>query len=288
MDRKLVVKIGADKSRTFANVSGVPQGSNLGPLLFTIFINDLSFVLPPGCRLFYADDLKLYMAIMSVHDCSNLQSQIDYLVEWCSENFLTLSVQKCSIVSFHRKQHPIIFQYNIAGQTLARVSQVRDLGVTLDTAFTFRAHYDDMICRANRQLGFMFKIASEFKDPHCLRSLYCALVRPILESDVVVWCPYQTTWIARFEAIQKKFVRYALRDLPWRDPLNLPRYEDRCNLLGMQTLSQRRKHAQAVFVAKILLGETDSSAILSQLNVYAPERILRRREFLRMDSRTTE
>lgn len=191
MDRKLVVKIGADISRTFANVSGVPQGSNLGPLLFTIFINDLSFVLPPGCRLFYADDLKLYMAIMSVQDCSNLQSQIDCLVEWCSENFLTLSVQKCSIVSFHRKQHPIIFQYNIAGQTLARVSQVRDLGVTLDTAFTFRAHYDDMICRANRQLGFMFKIASEFKDPHCLRSLYCALVRPILESDVVVWCPYQ-------------------------------------------------------------------------------------------------
>ncbi|XP_065088012.1 switch-associated protein 70-like [Ochlerotatus camptorhynchus] len=112
----------------------------------------------------------------------------------------------------------------------------RDTVNILDSALTFRLHYNDIISRANRQLGFIFKIANVFRDPLCLRSLYCALIRSILESNAVVWCPYQLTWIARIEAIQRKFVRYALRDLPWRDPLNLPQCEDRCRLLGIVTL----------------------------------------------------
>lgn len=144
-----------------------------------------------------------------------------------------------------------------------------------------------MISRANRQLGFMFKIADEFHDPLCLRSLYCALVRSILESNVIVWCPYQSTWISRIEAVQRKFVRYALRSLPWHDPTNLPRYEDRCRLLGIETLEQRRNNSQAVFIAKILLGELDSPEILNRINIYAPTRVLRQRGFLMLESRNT-
>lgn len=287
-NRELYVKIGSEKSMKFSNLSGVPQGSNLGPLLFVIFINEIAMILPPGCRIFYADDVKIYMVIKSLIECMELQSRLSCFQTWCIRNNLTLSIGKCLVISFHRKLKPIMFDYHLDGHLLQRVEQVRDLGVTLDSALTFRTHYNDIISRANKQLGFIFKISDEFRDPTCLRSLFCSLVRPILEFSVVVWCPHHANWITRMEAVQKKFVKFALRGLPWLDPLNLPSYEDRCRLLGLVTLERRRFNAQAIFVAKILKGEIDSPPILQEINLYAPERRLRQRDFLQLGARNAQ
>lgn len=284
-NRKLLVKIGDESSEFFTNPTGVPQGSNLGPLLFSIYVNELSRLLPPGCRLFYADDVKIFIVVNSIQDCYTLQRILNSFVAWCSNNKLTISLAKCSVITFHRKLQPIVHHYTILNQHLERVDHIRDLGVILDQAFSFRLHYEHIISKANKQLGFIFKLTSEFHDPLCLRALYCALVRSILESNAVVWCPYQANWISRIEAIQRKFVRQALRSLPWRDPLNLPSYEDRCGLLGLQTLEERRCISQAVFVGKTLQGEVDSIEILGRLNIYAPERILRQRNFLQLEPR---
>lgn len=287
LNRSLRVKIGSAHSETFVNTSGVPQGSNLGPLLFSLFINDVSLVLPPGVRLFYADDAKIYMIVNSLYDCIELQSILNRFEEWCARNRLTLSIEKCQVITYSRKLSPIIFDYSLSGNVLERVQRIRDLGVLLDDKLTFRFHIDDVISRANRQLGFISKIANGFRDPHCLRSLYCALVRSILEFAVVVWCPYQSSWINRIEAVQKKFVRFALRNLPWRNGQQLTPYEDRCQLLGLDTLADRRRVIQAVFVAKILICDVDSPALLAEINLYAPERHLRRRNLLQLGSRNS-
>lgn len=284
-NRELCVKIGLDQSDYFSNKSGVPQGSNLGPLLFSIFINEICMILPTGCRSFYADDVKIYVVVRSFADCLRLQHLIDSFEEWCSRNFLTLSVQKCNIITFHRKLKLISFNYTIDNQPLQRVENVRDLGITLDSALTFKLHYTDIIAKANRQLGFIFKISDEFRDPTCLKALYCSLVRSILEFGVVVWCPYEAVWIARIESVQRKFVRYALRHLPWNDPMNLPPYEDRCQLMGLESLERRRTIHQAVFAAKVLINEIDSPGILAEFEIYAPERVLRSRSFLYLGPR---
>lgn len=228
------------------------------------------------------------MVIRNLDDCKHLQRLIDSFEEWCSDNFLTLSVNKCNVITFHHKKNPILNEYMMNNQRLARVNNVRDLGITLDEGLTYKQHYSDVIAKANRQLGFIFKIAEEFKDPLCLKALYCALVRSILEFGSVIWCPYHLTWIARMEAIQKKFVRYALRFLPWNDPANLPPYGDRCLLLGLETLEQRRTIAQTMFVAKTLTGEIDSPEILGQFGFYAPERVLRARNFLHLEARSVD
>ena len=227
------------------------------------------------------------MLIKCHDDCFALQSLVDKFTDWCTINFLTLSVHKCNVISFHRKLKPIEYDYTITNQKLERVDNIRDLGILLDTSLTFRMHLNEIVSKANQRLGFIFKICDEFKDPFCLRSLYCTLVRSLLESNVVVWCPYQLTWTRRIEAIQRKFVRRALRSLPWRDPSNLPPYEHRCSLLQLDTLETRRFVAQVVFTAKILLGVTDAPELLSRLNMYAPERILRQRDFLYNEPRNT-
>lgn len=265
----------------------MPQGSNLGPLLFSLFINDVAFIVPRGERVLYADDVKIFMVVNSVEDCLALQATLNSFECWSRRNKLELCVRKCYSITFSRKHNPIHFDYSLSGQTLERKNEVKDLGVTLDNELTFRPHYEDVLSRANKQLGFIFKIAEGFSDPLCFKSLYCALVRSILEAAVVVWCPYNRVWIDRFEAVQRKFVRLALRNLPWRDRIHLPPYEHRCMLLGLDTLESRRVSMQSSFIGKIFKGEIDAPAILHELRIYVPERPLRRRNFLNMDARNS-
>ena len=92
--------------------------------------------------------------------------------------------------------------------------------------------------------------------------------------------PYQLVWNLRVERVQKRFVRLALKDLAWRDPVNLPPYPDRCRLLGLETLERRRKGQQAVFIAKLINGEIDSPRLLSLLNFRALQRSLRSTDLL--------
>lgn len=188
---------------------------------------------------------------------------------------MIVSIPKCVVMTFHRIKDPILYNYYIDGNLLRRVDRVNDLGVLLDPKLDFRLHYSSIIAKANRQLGFISKIARDFKDPHCLKALYCSLVRPIIENASVVWCPYEVTWILRLEGVQKRFVRLALRNLPWRDPVNLPPYPNRCLLLSLETLERRRKIQQATLVAKIINGEMDCPELLSQLNFRIPQRTLR-------------
>ena len=286
-DRTLRVLVDSSTSNAFKNSSGVPQGSNLGPLQFTLFVNDALSMLGDGCKLVYADDLKLYLVVRTLEDCEKLQTLLDKFVIWCRQNKLTLSVDKCVVITFHRIQKPIIYSYLIGDVLLSRVEQVNDLGVMLDSKLTFDIHRSSVISKASRQLGFVTKIAKDLNDPHCLKALYCALVRPILETAAVIWCPHQITWSLRIERIQKRFLRIALRNLPWRNPLDLPPYSDRCQLLDLDTLERRRKIQRAMLIAKVLNGEIDSPWLLSRLNIRAPLRTLRNDTLLQPVSHRT-
>ena len=198
---------------------------------------------------------------------------------------MQVSISKCCIISFHRKKNFLSFDYTINGEQLVRVPTVRDLGVTLDSALTYRNHYEEIIDKARRQLGFISKITKEFRNPYTLKSLYVSLVRPILESASIIWDPYHSTIAARIESVQKRFIRFALRNLPWNDPHNLPAYENRCELIGMETLQHRRKRAKAIFMFKLLTSDTDAPNLLEQINFNVRGYSLRRADFLRLPLR---
>ena len=110
----------------------IPQGSNLGPLLFLIFINDLPENIVGSKCLLYADDLKLYRMIKSDRDEHLLQSSLNLLALWSSDNDLRLNINKCFIVSFSRKKEIIHHRYSIDGTILNTLTHIKDLGVTFD------------------------------------------------------------------------------------------------------------------------------------------------------------
>lgn len=284
--RNMSVKIGDHVSSPFKVWSGVPQGSHLGPFLFLLYMNDVNFKLK-CLKLSYADDLKLYWTIKQPEDAVFLQHELEAFAEWCQINRMSLNVSKCSVISFSRKHAPFHFGYFLAGTQLERVSTVKDLGILLDSKMTFKDHVAYAVSKASSQLGFLFRYAKKFRDVYCLKALYCSIVRPTLEYSSIIWSPYYQNGIKRVEAIQRKFVRFALRHLRWRDPLNLPSYGSRCQLIKLESLVSRRNVAKACFVGDLLQGNIDCSTLLSCLDINVRRRNLRTHSFINIPSART-
>ena len=114
--RQQYVSVGQSRSGVLPVLSGIPQGSILGPLLFLIFINDLPSALSSSLVLLFADDVKCFMSVSSQSDCLLLQNDLSRLVEWSSAWSLFLNEDKCCTVHFTKNQSPVSFSYHINDQ----------------------------------------------------------------------------------------------------------------------------------------------------------------------------
>ena len=165
-------------------MSGVPQGSHLGPILFNLFINDLPSAIQFSSILMYADDVKLFFPIVD-SSCSNkLQLDLYCLGEWCSINRMSLNLKKCKVMSFYRRS---LFQYNyfLLDVKLESVNSIVDLGVTLDHKLSFIIHINNTVNKARSVLGFIKRWAKEFNDPYITNTLLTGYVcNPVLQNTV--------------------------------------------------------------------------------------------------------
>ena len=96
--------------KLFIATSGVPQGSNLGPLLLLLFINDLTNTAKYD-KLLLADDMKILAEIGGVGDCEVVLAQLEIVENWCNRNNLHLNEAKCKVVTYTRKSNPILHDY---------------------------------------------------------------------------------------------------------------------------------------------------------------------------------
>lgn len=285
--RKAFVKVHDARSNVFDIPSGVPQGSHLGPLIFVLFINDLCDSINSG-KLLYADDLKLFRVIKSLVDCCALQADVEHVSKWCEINGMQMNAAKCKTITFSRCHLPVTFDYSLNNLMLERVTSIKDLGVLLDSKLRFNEHIAVTTAKANAMLGFLRRNTAQFDDVHALKALYCALVRSVLEYGVQIWAPYHAVHIDRIERVQKRFVAYALRGLPWNNPTNLPQYEHRCALMGIQTLASRRVMLQRLLVFDIIRSNVECSSILEHVRLHAPARQLRNHQLLWIPGHRTE
>lgn len=193
---------------------------------------------------------------------------------------MQMNANKCKVISFSRRQSTTVFDYSLNSSSLERVSSIKDLGVILDSKLRFHEHIATMTAKANAMLGFLRRNTQLFDDAYALKSLYCALVRSVLEYGVQIWAPYHAVHVESIERVQKRFIRYALRGLPWNDPAHLPPYEHRCALIGVQSLANRRTLLQRLFVFDVITGNIDCSSLLANVQFHAPARQLRNRQLL--------
>ncbi|XP_046662827.1 uncharacterized protein LOC124355712 [Homalodisca vitripennis] len=124
--RTLQVKYAGTLSRQVNVLSGVPQGSHLGPFLFSMFINDIGTTLSSQYLLF-ADDVKIFAEISSIQHQQELQRDLQRIQDWCQASGMDLNTDKCNTMSYTRAHEILQFNYTLYGVTLQRVTRTRDL-----------------------------------------------------------------------------------------------------------------------------------------------------------------
>ena len=192
---------------------------------------------------------------------------------------MCLNIDKCKAMNFLHKKSLYTYSYHFDGSNLPFTHLTRDLGVYLDKKLTFSNNIDFVVNRANSVLGFIKREMREMMDPYCAKTLFISLVRSVTEYACQVWSPHCGIHIARIESIQRSFLRFALRNLSWTDPLRLPSYEDRLPLLNLPTLQRHRDYLRLSFIVNLLNGKIDCPGLLTKMNLRINSRNLRSIEF---------
>ena len=252
--RSCIVTYNGFHSWPFTATSGVPQGSILGPILFLIFINELAEVLSCS-KLLYADDVKLFTTVNSLEDCQQLQRQLSAMENWCKINKLDLNIPKCNVLSFTRRKTLVNFDYALGNVVIPRSNQLRDLGVIFDSHLRFNDHIEDRVRVASRSLGFITRTCRTMNNVDCMKMLYYAFVRPILEYACTVWSPHYDTYVKSLENIQRKFLKILyFKKHRFYPEQGYPQTE-LLSEFNVTTLELRRKYFDIKFLNKVLNNE---------------------------------
>ena len=128
----------------------VPQGSILGPLLFILYINDISSVVKNSKIKIFADDMTLYKAI---EDCEGLQTDLDSICHWCNLWQMKLNPSKCEVLCISNKRFQISFIYQLSGCSLKWSSTIKYLGVLLNNKLSWDNQCTYIASKASRLLN---------------------------------------------------------------------------------------------------------------------------------------
>ena len=135
-------------------MSGVPQGTVLGPLLFSLHINDIMSDIESEIRLF-ADDCVCYRKIKNIENTLKLQKVIDRLGICARKWGMGFHPVKCNMMQLTKKHNKIDAIYTLEGTILENVERIKYLGVTIASNLKWNSHIRNVSSRANRTLGFL-------------------------------------------------------------------------------------------------------------------------------------
>ncbi|XP_063932658.1 uncharacterized protein LOC135144566 [Zophobas morio] len=161
------------KSNEFLTSSGVLQGSNLGPTLFNLFINDVVQRID-GKVFMYADDIKIARIIREIKDCDKMQEYVNKFTVYTDDNKLKINILKCYCMTFSRKDNIIVYDYTVKGIQLKRCKEIRDFGVILDSSLSFVPHVNSVCSSALKSLDFIKRNTYSFQNLECLMTLHNA------------------------------------------------------------------------------------------------------------------
>ena len=249
-NRTQQVVVNGTRSSTANVLSGIPQGTVLGPVLFIVFINDLPSILSNPCKL-YADDAKVWATVASNHDSSLLQQDLDRLQEWSDAWLLRFNVSKCKVMHLGQQTSPE--EYRIGGTTLASTNLEKDLGVWVDPNLSFKDHVNKVTSLASSRLGILRR-SFHFQDPSAFLPIYAAIIRSHLEYGLPAWHPTTLSDSHKLEAIQRRATKLipSLKDLP---------YQERLRSLKLPTLAFRRLRGAMIYCYKITNNQNPNSLL---------------------------
>jgi len=260
---------------------GVPQGSCLGPLLFTIFTNDLPFAVRETIPEMYADDTSAYTCSPSVETVTvNLQEDLNNICNWVRLNRLFLNANKtmCMLIGSRPKmsKKPKLTLF-ADGCPIQQVTTMKLLGSTLDECLTWDLHVEETIKKMARSLGAIRRSVA-YLDQSLVKMLTETLTLQHLDYCAAVWASTTQKNITALQVMQNKAGRLTLGTN--RTPI-----KHMHNVLSWLTVSERLYVSSMCTLHKVLLAR-EPSLLYSRLHLVSGQHSYHTRHAARQNLRT--
>ena len=253
--RLMQVAVSGTSSTPREVLSGVPQGSVLGPLLFIIYVNSLGVDF--SCEWFaFADDLKLFCSRPRMQGSEPdlaLQRDLDALHQISLSWNLRLNPTKCVVIRFGARcgyEPNSNSGYTLGGEVLRLVKSHRDLGVIVDTSLRFHLHVSTVVQKASSLVNQLLR-CTVCRSPEFMLKLFVSHIRPILDYCSTVWNLGFLGDVRKLESIQRRWTRevFDFSDLDYRE---------RLARLKLFSVSGRLLRADLIKVWKIFHPEVET------------------------------
>ena len=189
-------------------ISGVPQGTVLGPVLFLIHIRNISKDLSASTTASsFADDTRVQRGIQTVEDCSDLQADLQLIYDWASRVNMKFNSDKFECVRYWSNQaNAPSFNYIAPDSEPIEVkTDLRDLGVQLSSSLNFRIHIENTITAASRLVGWGLR-TFRGRGRRVMITLLKSLVQPKLDYCSQLWSPTDQGSVNKLEAVQHTII----------------------------------------------------------------------------------
>ena len=256
-DRKQITLVNNVKSNSLPITHGVPQGSNVGPLLFLLYINDIGYSIKK-CRFkLFADDTVIYCNSKDINTCKkHIEEDLNNINEWCINNNMQINSKKTKIMLFGnrnivKKNKNVFIRFN--NEDLQTVSSFKYLGFILDSVLSHNQH-TNIIIRNTCHKIFQLRRINPYLNEKTSLMIYKSFILPIIEYGNVIYRTANKKNLEKIQRVQNQALKLCL-NLDKDTPTALVH-----KAANLNTLEERREKA----TIKFMLTHTKMKKFLDQ------------------------
>ena len=263
--RSQTVVVDNKKSNPQEVVSGVPQGSVLGPLIFLILLGDIDQDVADSFVSSFADDTRVGKAIKSNADAGLLQQDLIRIYNWSIAANMQFNSDKFEMLSYDAnpaQPRPPQTLLSDDGSPIESKQRLRDLGVTISSDAKFTQHIHERVTVVNKLTGWAMRVFHSRALPTMV-TIWKSLILCHLDYCSQLWSPSKTGEIQMLEATQRAF----LKKIPQFSDLSYWEQLKSCNLFSLE---RRRERYSIIYTWRIIEGQVpnlDATPITARTHV---------------------
>ena len=230
-------------------ISGVPQGTVLGPILFLIHISDIARdVSASTTTTSYVDDTRVTRSMVDIgSDCQSLQDDLTSIYHWAEDVNMTFNSDKFECLRYWPKKNKPDFSYKSPDGTIIEEKEhLRDLGVEMASDLTFSVHVGNIVAAANKLVGWALRTFRR-RSRLVMLTIWKSLIQSKLDYTSQLWSPSDQASICSLENVARHFTAQ-IEGMKGLD------YWDRLHSLRLYSQERRRERYQIIFLWKVAQG----------------------------------